>query len=605
MNIKLCLLFFVLIFAPLFSWAKPTICTITINSAEEREVLREVYGSSATIHELVPDENRDPHWLKKACQSGVQCDTLLVSGHFGGVFFGEGHSTTLDLREIERMSCDNSCPGIFAKPKDVFLMGCNTLSTKTPDKRSTEEYVEVLLQNGFPRDLAERVAFARYSNYGMSIGQLFASAFPNAERLHGFTSTSPLGKYAGPQLKRALSKTSAANFFTTGPDTKALSQVFSGLGFRIVEPRKESDSIYRQLTCGSLSKKSHDLEQAVAVLAKKENLEKYYEPILNSMDNSKFIDLLKSTIAQNKNTQKQFKDFFSSIEKAKSLPLKMQIQIYELREKLELISKEEMIALKVDSLRGRLSQKVNFIITDQICSMRKEISDIELRYSWFQNKGNELAQFLPRMASCFGRYDTETFQALYRLGTSHEEPVRREALRALAPNLSADDKHFFTLVSEDWTSRDQMDLAYTTHSVPLTQALTHQTSSCLDIARRGDSPSARDGYRWHCYNYLEKEIDTPLKCHQIAREFETESGSGLAWSCLTRFNDNIHLGSCLESANMIADPENSDDVRWYCWSKLHERKSLSRSECLALASSMKVQGNQFKANWNCMNRVRY
>ncbi|AHI04585.1 hypothetical protein BDW_00375 [Bdellovibrio bacteriovorus W] len=605
MNMKFLFFALVLFFSPLVLSAQPTICTITINSAEEREVLKELYGNSANIHELVPEGNRDPHWLQKACQSQVQCDSLLISGHFGGVFFGEGHSTTLDLREIEKRSCDNSCPGIFSKPKDVFLMGCNTLSTKTPDKRSTEEYVEVLLQNGFPRDLAERVAFARYSNYGMSIGQLFASAFPNAERLHGFTSTSPLGKVAGPQLKRALSKTSATQFFQTGPDTKALSQVFTGLGFRIVEPRKEIDPTYRQLSCGSLSQESKELENAVLILSKKENLEKYYEPILNSMGNSQFMGLLKSAVTKSQSTRMHFLEFFSSIEKAKSLPLKMQIQVYQFKEKMGLISSQDLMDLKIKSLRSRLSKKVDFIVTDQICSMKNEIADVELRHAWLSNQNGELAHFLPRMASCFGRYDDEVFLTLYRLGTNHDPTVRREALRALAPKLSKDDKDFFQLVSDDWNLRDQMDLAYTINAIPPLQSLNSRMHSCLATARRGDSAPSRDGYRWHCYNSLEAEIDTPLKCHQVAREFETESGSGLAWSCLTRFNDNIHLGSCLESANMIADAENSDDVRWYCWSKLHERKSLSRSECLALASSMRVQGNQFKANWNCMNRVRY
>ena len=69
-----------------------TICTMTFNSSDERRIFqKELQPLGHKFIELVP-ENKDPIWLTKSCQAlqtaGDQCDSLLISGHIGGLFFG-------------------------------------------------------------------------------------------------------------------------------------------------------------------------------------------------------------------------------------------------------------------------------------------------------------------------------------------------------------------------------------------------------------------------------------------------------------------------------------------------------------------------------------
>ena len=85
---------------PLSPWAAPapaaamqTVCTITVNSPDEKEALRRhLPESKYRFVELV--ERGRPDWLASACQKRIQCDVLLISGHFAGTnFFSEAIDT--------------------------------------------------------------------------------------------------------------------------------------------------------------------------------------------------------------------------------------------------------------------------------------------------------------------------------------------------------------------------------------------------------------------------------------------------------------------------------------------------------------------------------
>ena len=69
---------------PLVARAEPkTVCTITVNSADERETFRRnLPPDQYQFVELV--ERGRPDWLASACRKGVRCDVLLISGHFDG-----------------------------------------------------------------------------------------------------------------------------------------------------------------------------------------------------------------------------------------------------------------------------------------------------------------------------------------------------------------------------------------------------------------------------------------------------------------------------------------------------------------------------------------
>lgn len=197
--------------------SKKTFCTITINSSDEREVLRrKLPANEWRIVELVPakpkiqsagddddDDQTIPGWLSAACDKGIQCDAVAISGHFGGSFFGiSGYE--LSLEQLERAACRNACDGIFKKPKEVFLMGCNTLSGKEKDERAPEEYLRVLLADGMDLNRAEQTVALRYSPWGAQNFHRMSNIFENTAKIYGFNSIGPSGATAGPRLNAHL-----------------------------------------------------------------------------------------------------------------------------------------------------------------------------------------------------------------------------------------------------------------------------------------------------------------------------------------------------------------------------------------------------------------
>src|SRR5438046_10184101 len=97
---------------------KKTVCTITVNSADEKEAFRRsLPPDKFQFVELV--ERGRPDWLSSACSQRIRCDVLVISGHYdgGNEFFSE-HVEALDflpVEERERASCSNSCSTLFSK----------------------------------------------------------------------------------------------------------------------------------------------------------------------------------------------------------------------------------------------------------------------------------------------------------------------------------------------------------------------------------------------------------------------------------------------------------------------------------------------------------
>ena len=199
--------FFLLIFFGFPAFSKYQVCSLTINSSDEIRTFRKhLPKEDFDFVELVPQgvtreahEVNDYHWFDKACQKDYKCDILVISGHFGGLFFGEsGYS--LPTQILEEAACRESCSGILSQAKEVFLFGCNTLSSKEKDLRTFEEYLQVLLEDGMAREMAERVVSARYSPLETSFQDRMKFIFEGSQTLYGFQTLSPLGKYAAPLL---------------------------------------------------------------------------------------------------------------------------------------------------------------------------------------------------------------------------------------------------------------------------------------------------------------------------------------------------------------------------------------------------------------------
>ena len=197
---------------------KPTICSITINSEDEIEAFKAAVGEShAHFVELTrlpePGGNKPgavsegqtgrSGWLRRACRAGIRCDVMVISGHFGGSFFGSS-GINLPIEELERNSCDAGCDGILQAPKEVFLFGCNTLAGKTRDHRTPDQYRRVLIEDGFSTQEAEQVVAFRYSPLGSSFNERMRRIFRGVKRIYGFDSVAPSGERIKPKLEKYL-----------------------------------------------------------------------------------------------------------------------------------------------------------------------------------------------------------------------------------------------------------------------------------------------------------------------------------------------------------------------------------------------------------------
>jgi hypothetical protein len=189
-------------------------CFVSLNDPQEVEAFRasldpqrfelvDVRAAAAhqTQNDAPPMGAAEP-WLMNACAAGTQCDLVIYSAEFAGSFFGKQGS--LSLQEMEEASCQARCDGLFRRPREVFLLACNTLATKNEDSRSPEEYLHVLLSHGFDRPSAERVVELRYGPLGPSFREALRRVFAGVPRIYGFSSVAPRGEVTAPKISRYL-----------------------------------------------------------------------------------------------------------------------------------------------------------------------------------------------------------------------------------------------------------------------------------------------------------------------------------------------------------------------------------------------------------------
>ena len=221
---------------------KQTVCTITVNSADEKEVFRR--HLPATQYQFVELVERDrPDWLSSACRAAVSCDVLIISGHYDGS--NEFFSDRLDAREflpvdeLERISCSDSCPGLFSRLKEAYLFGCNTLNP-VPLSSVTAEIVRSLVREGHSLREAEQYLRALNAEHGESSRDRMRQVFKDVPVIYGFSAVAPLGPVAATHLDRFF-LTSGAGEIGRGRASGRLLEQFAPFAMSVTQGMTDKD----------------------------------------------------------------------------------------------------------------------------------------------------------------------------------------------------------------------------------------------------------------------------------------------------------------------------------------------------------------------------
>lgn len=233
-----------------------TVCTITVNSANEKDAFRRYLPKDKfEFVELVEPGNRD--WLASACQRKIQCDVLIISGHFGGAqvaateFYSSelGGTEFLPVEEMERASCSDSCPGLFSRLKEVYLFGCETLSP-VASQATSDEIARTLVQAGRTAQDAGRIASALNARHGETNRDRMRRIFAGVPVIYGFSSIAPLGPAASSTLSRYFQSASGSEVGSGKVSQKLLSH-FAANSMTVTNGLSNSDpqAAYRTDVC--------------------------------------------------------------------------------------------------------------------------------------------------------------------------------------------------------------------------------------------------------------------------------------------------------------------------------------------------------------------
>ena len=231
---------------------KKTVCTITVNSPDEKEIFRRsLPQDDFQFVELV--ERGRPDWLASACRKDVRCDLLLISGHFddGTEFYSDrldAHES-LPVDEMERASCSDSCPGLFSQLKEVYLFGCNTLQAQ-PLRSASAEIARSLIRSGHSPAEAERLSRQLNERHGESNRDRMRQIFKDVPVIYGFSSKAPLGPTAASTLDRYF-QSGASGGIGSGRASPKLLSLFAPSSMTVATGSSDSDphAGFRQDVC--------------------------------------------------------------------------------------------------------------------------------------------------------------------------------------------------------------------------------------------------------------------------------------------------------------------------------------------------------------------
>ena len=238
--------------------AKKTVCTITVNSPDEKEAFRRhLPADQYEFVELV--ERGRPDWLETARQKGIRCDVLVISGHYDGGDYAGGNeffSEYVDAREylpveeMERVACSEPDDGLFSRLKEVYLFGCNTLNPQTL-RSAPPEIARTLVQSGHSAADAERLSRAWSARYADSSRDRMRQIFRNVPAIYGFSSVAPLGPTAATYLDRYF-RSGGVREIASGRASAKILGYFPGRSLALTRGLTDADpdAGFRRDVCG-------------------------------------------------------------------------------------------------------------------------------------------------------------------------------------------------------------------------------------------------------------------------------------------------------------------------------------------------------------------
>jgi hypothetical protein len=219
-----------------------TVCTITVNSADEQEAFRR-HLPAATYRFVGLVQRHRPDWLASACQAAVACDVLVISGHYGAgnEFFSDALEARefLPIAELERVSCSDSCPSLLSRLKEVYLFGCNTLNPHA-QHGVTGEVARSLVREGRSPVAADRLARLLNSGHGESSRDRMRLVFNDVPVIYGFSSSAPLGPAAAASLSRYFRSSGTGEIGSGHASSRLLAQ-FAPQGMVVTRGMAEDD----------------------------------------------------------------------------------------------------------------------------------------------------------------------------------------------------------------------------------------------------------------------------------------------------------------------------------------------------------------------------
>ena len=524
-----------------FSGGKMNACFVTINSSEEKHVFKQSLstGSNAgkfDFHELIPEdpaETGPQDWFEMACKKNIRCDVLVVSGHFGGSFFGEsGYNLSMD--ELEKRSCRNDCKGVMEAPKEVFLLGCNTLAGKTEDNRSAAEYLDVLVEDDIPIEQASRIVEQRYGSVGTSFKDSMKRAFKGVPHIYGFHSVGPSGRnikgmlekyhkevpdYYGHLLKMEVERGLAlmGEFEKWNQKNKPLAEAL-----RVTYFAQTSGVL---LPCQGFSEESGDNDPNREILnnickLKKGDLSEdeqidHITQLLLRDDFELYMPSIDSHLENNYHTDQfltKFKDVFKvhPVIKEKILTLMNEtktgfgkLKIAKIAKTMNIISKKEFNQIEKDAILQYLIPPVSIAAKDAICSYTADnvrtLQEIKITKNDFKKENFSDANSLQALM-CLRVDDMGILEEVMKTFKNSKNPLKKYfSINIISKSKNKSEK-FIKAFQEMMLNGDRLEQTLSTNALILLGAIDNKiykkfndilsSSNTIDFHHMGKHPEA-------------------------------------------------------------------------------------------------------------------